>query len=109
MGRFSGFARKEASGQAAKIATDALWTQENGTNAYKLAGIIFIGCGIVWGIISLIPIMVGEPVSRCIWMWIVAAVQRVAGSILVILSNRSKAFHKWANRDFEKDKKKYFK
>ena len=43
MGRFSGFSRQEASGQAAKIATDALWTQENGTNAYKLAGIISIG------------------------------------------------------------------
>ena len=108
MRKLSDFSRQEASRKAAKRATDALWAQENGTKAYKLAGFIFIGCGIVWGMISLIPIMVGEPVNKCLWMWIVAAVQIVAGIILVVLCSKSKAFQKWAERDFEKDKNKYF-
>ncbi|MCF0187553.1 MAG: hypothetical protein HUJ98_13835 [Bacteroidaceae bacterium] len=107
MNKRSDFLTQEASRKAAKVATDSLWAQENGTKAYRLAGLIFIGCGVMWGIISLIPIMVGEPVNKCMWMWIVAAVQIVIGVVLVALCNKAKAFQKWANRNFEKDKSKY--
>lgn len=91
--------RQELSSEAAKAATDTLLAQENGTKAYRIAGLFFIGCGAVWSMISLIPIMCGEPIRNCIWMWIVAAVQIIAGAVLVVLCNKSERFRKWADND----------
>ena len=104
---FSNLFGREMSGKASKMATDALWSQNNGTKAYNLAGKIFIGCGIVWILISIIPILCKEPISSCLWMWILAGIQIVSGIVLVILSTKSKRFQEWANKDFKKDKDKY--
>ena len=46
------------------------------------------------------------PMSYYIWMWILAAIQIVPGTILVILSKKSKRFQEWAIRNFEKGLKK---
>ena len=104
---FSNLFGREMSGKASKMATDALWSQNNGTKAYNLAGKIFIGCGIVWILISIIPLLCKEPISRCLWMWILAGIQIVSGIVLVILSTKSRRFQEWANKDFKKDKDKY--
>ena len=69
-------------------------------------GKIFVGCGAVWILLSFIPIACKNPMSDYIWMWILAAIQIVPGTILVILSKKSKRFQKWADKDFEKSLKK---
>ena len=106
MSKFSDWFGQEVSRQASKTATDAVWAQENGTSAYSLAGKIFVGCGVVWILMSFIPIACKNPMSDYIWMWILAAIQIVPGIILVILSKKSKRFQKWADKDFEKSLKK---
>lgn len=95
--------RQEASRQASKAAADALWAQGNGTDAYSLAGKIFVGCGVGWFLLSLIPIVCKNPMSDYLWMLILAAIQIILGLILVILSKKSPKFQEWADKDFEKD------
>jgi hypothetical protein len=106
MSKLSNLFGQELSCQASKVATDSLWRQKNGTNAYCLSGWIFVGCGIAWILLSIIPIACKNPISDCIWMWILAAIQIVLGTIFIILSKKSKKFQEWANKDFEKDLKK---
>lgn len=106
MSEFSDLFGQEVSRQASKAATDAVWAQKNGTSAYSLGGKIFVGCGVVWILMSFIPIACKNPMSDYIWMWILAAIQIVPGAILVILSKKSKRFQKWADKDFEKSLKK---
>ena len=96
------FFRQDTARRASKAATDALWSQGDGTSAYNLMGKIYIGCGVGWILISFIPIACKTPVSECIWMWIFAAIQIIPGIILVILSKKSKRFQKWADKNFEK-------
>ena len=106
MSKLSNFFGQEVSRQASKAATDAVWAQENGASAYSLSGKIFAGCGVGWILMSFIPIACKNPMSDYIWMWILAAIQIVPGTILVILSKKSKRFQKWADKDFEKSLKK---
>ena len=106
MSKFSDLFGQEVSRQESKAASDAVWPQENGTSAYSLGGKIFVGCGAVWILLSFIPIACKNPMSDYIWMWILAAIQIVPGTILVILSKKSKRFQKWADKDFEKSLKK---
>ena len=60
----------------------------------------------MWILLSFIPIACKNPMSDYIWMWILAAIQIVPGTILVILSKKSQRFQKWADKDFEKCLKK---
>jgi hypothetical protein len=103
MSKLSNLFGQELSRQAGKAATEALWRQKNGANAYRLGGWIFVGCGVGWMLLSIIPIACKSPLSACIWMWILAAIQIIPGAIFIILSKRSKKFQEWADRDFEKD------
>lgn len=98
----------EMSVKTSKAATDALWQTGNGVSAYCLGGKIFAGCGIGWLLISCIPIACKNPMSDCMWIWILAAIQIALGILLVILSKKSKRFQTWADKDFKKglDKKK---
>ena len=106
MSKLSNLFRQEVSHQASKVATDLVWAQQSGTGAYSLSGKIFIGCGVAWIVLSFIPIACKNPMSDYIWMWILAAIQIVPGTILVILSKKSKRFQEWATRDFERGLKK---
>ena len=106
MSKSSNLFGQEVSRQASKAATELIWAQPNGTSAYRLGGKIFIGCGVAWIVLSFIPIACKNPISDYIWMWILAAIQIIAGVVLVILSKKSKKFQEWATRDFEKGLKK---
>lgn len=102
MGRFSNFLGQTLSYKGSKAATDAVWATGNGTAAYRLGGKIFIGCGIGWGLLSLIPIFCGTPIREWVWMVVVAAIQIIPGTVILILSKKSKRFQKWAERNFRK-------
>lgn len=108
MGKFSSFLGQSLSYKGSKAATDALWATDNGTAAYRLGGKIFIVCGIGWVLLSLIPIFCGTPIREWVWMVVVAAIQIIPGTVILILSKKSKRFQKWAERDFRKglEKKK---
>ena len=106
MSKSSNLFGQEVSRQASKAATELIWAQQNGTSAYRLGGKILIGCGVAWIVLSFIPIACKNPISDYIWMWILAAIQIIAGVVLVILSKKSKKFQEWATRDFEKGLKK---
>lgn len=103
MSKLSDFFGQELSRQAAKAATDALWSQKNGASAYYFSGKIFTGCGIGWLLLSLIPMVCDNPLRDYLWMWILAAVQIVLGVVFMILSKKSKRFQEWAKKDFRKD------
>lgn len=92
MGRFSSFLGQSLSYKESKAATDALWSTGNGTAAYRLGGKIFIGCGIGWVLLSLIPIFCGTPIREWVWMVVVAAIQIIPGTVILILSKNPKGF-----------------
>lgn len=102
MSKLSDLFGQKASYQVSKAVTALLWTQENGVSAYNLGGKILAGCGVGWIMLSLIPIACKNPVSDCIWMWIVAAIQIISGVILIVLSKKSKRFQIWAAKNFKK-------
>lgn len=106
MSRWSELFGQEISEKAAKAAADSLWAQKDGAGAYSQAGKIFAGCGAGWFLLSLIPLACKTPVSECLWMWILAAVQIILGFTLITLSKKSPKFRKWAEQDFIKDLKK---
>lgn len=108
MRKISDLFGSEMSAKASRAATDALWQTGNGVSAYCLGGKIFAGCGVGWLLISFIPIACKNPVREWLWMWILAAAQIVLGSLLVVLSKKSKKFQEWAAKDFKKglEKKK---
>lgn len=108
MRKSSDFIGQKLSGQASKAATDTVWAKGNGTDAYRLGGKIFIGCGIGWLLLSCIPFACKTPMREWLWMMILAAIQIVPGAIILILCKRSKKFQKWAEQDFKKglEKKK---
>lgn len=106
MSKLSKFLGRELSGQAGKRAAGAFWSQKNGAGAYHLAGMVFSGCGVVWILLSFIPIACKTPLRDCIWMWIFAVIQIVPGTLLMILSKKSKRFQKWADKDYKKGLKK---
>lgn len=103
MGKLSNMFGQEISRTAAKTATEAVWKQKNGASAYNLGGKIFVGCGVGWILLSLIPIACKNPISDYIWMWILAAIQIIPGIIFVVLSKKSIRFQEWADKDFKKD------
>ena len=96
---------KNVSVTASKAAVDALFVQDNGTEAYSLFGKILALCGAGWLLITLIPFFCGTKLSEWIWMLIVGIIQIVVGIIFVILAKKSLNFQKWANKDFEKELK----
>ena len=96
---------KNVSVTASKAAVDALFAQDNGTEAYSLFGKILALCGAGWLLITLIPFFCGTKLSEWIWMLIVGIIQIVVGIIFVILAKKSLNFQKWANKDFEKELK----
>ncbi|MFR5601694.1 MAG: hypothetical protein ACLTKI_04770 [Lachnospiraceae bacterium] len=102
MSKLSKFFGREVSRQAGKRAASALWSQKNGAGAYHLFGMIFSGCGVAWILLSFIPMACKASLRVCIWMWILAVIQIVPGTILMILSKKSKRFQKWADKDYEK-------
>jgi hypothetical protein len=106
MSKLSNLFGQELASQASKAATDAVWRQKDGASAYRLSGWIFVGCGIGWLLISIIPIACKNPISDYIWMLVLAAIQIIPGVILIILSKKSKRFQEWAAKDFERDLKK---
>lgn len=106
MSKLSDLFGQELSRRASKAAVDAVWAQGNGTSAYNLAGKIFVGCGVMWLLLSLIPIACKNPMNDYIWMWILAAIQIIPGAIFVILSKKSKRFQEWADKNYEKGLKK---
>lgn len=108
MRKISDLFGSEMSAKASRATTDALWQTGNGVSAYCLGGKIFAGCGVGWLLISFIPIACKNPVREWLWMWILAAAQIVLGSLLVVLSKKSKKFQEWAAKDFKKglEKKK---
>lgn len=106
MSRLSDQFGQEAARRASKAATDALWAQDSGVCAYRLAGKIFIGCGVAWGLLSLIPILCKTPLNEWLWMWILAAIQIIPGTVFLVLTKKSERFRVWASRDFRKGLKK---
>ena len=96
---------KNVSVTASKAAVDALFAQNNGTEAYSLFGKILALCGAGWLLITLIPFFCGTKLSEWIWMLIVGIIQIVVGITFVILTKKSENFQKWANKDFEKELK----
>ncbi len=96
---------KNVSVTASKAAVDALFAQNNGTEAYSLFGKILALCGAGWLLITLIPFFCGTKLSEWIWMLIVGIIQIAVGIIFVILAKKSLNFQKWANKDFEKELK----
>ena len=96
---------KNVSVTASKAAVDALFAQNNGTEAYSLFGKILALCGAGWLLITLIPFFCGTKLSEWIWMLIVGIIQIVVGIIFVILAKKSLNFQKWANKYFEKELK----
>lgn len=96
---------KNVSVTASKAAVDALFAQDNGTEAYSLFGKILALCGAGWLLITLVPFFCGTKLSEWIWMLIVGIIQIVVGIIFVILAKKSLNFQKWANKDFEKELK----
>ena len=96
---------KNVSVTASKAAVDALFAQNNGTEAYSLFGKILALCGAGWLLITLIPFFCGTKLSEWIWMLIVGIIQIVVGITFVILAKKSLNFQKWANKDFEKELK----
>ncbi len=105
MRKISDLLRQEVSAKAAKAATDVLWQEGNGIGAYCLGGKILLGCGVGWGLLTLIPIICKTPMREYIWMPVLAAVQIIVGGALIILSKKSKRFQEWALRDFQKSLK----
>ena len=103
MGKLSNLFGQELSRTAAKAAADAVWEQKNGASAYNLSGKIFVGSGVGWILLSLIPIACKNPISDYIWMLILAAIQIILVTIFVVLSKKSKRFQEWADKDFKKD------
>ena len=105
MRKVSDLFEKNVSVTASKAAVDALFAQNNGTEAYSLFGKILALCGAGWLLITLIPFFCGTKLSEWIWMLIVGIIQIVVGIIFVILAKKSLNFQKWANKDFEKELK----
>lgn len=105
MSRLSDWFSQEISRNASKTAVDIVRAQKDGVGAYRVGGIIFLGCGIGWILLSLIPIICKNPLSDWGWMLILAAIQIVAGIVLVFLSKKSKRFQEWADKDFRKSLK----
>lgn len=96
---------QEISRNASKTAVDIVRAQKDGVVAYRVGRIILLGCGIGWILLSLIPIICKNPLSDWDWMLILAAIQIVAGIVLVFLSKKSKRFQEWADKDFRKSLK----
>lgn len=105
MSRLSDWFSQEISRNASKTAVDIVRAQKDGVVAYRVGGIILLGCGIGWILLSLIPIICKNPPSDWDWMLILAAIQIVAGIVLVFLSKKSKRFQEWADKDFRKSLK----
>lgn len=105
MSRLSDWFSQEISRNASKTAVDIVRAQKDGVVAYRVGGIILLGCGIGWILLSLIPIICKNPLSDWDWMLILAAIQIVAGIVLVFLSKKSKRFQEWADKDFRKSLK----
>lgn len=105
MSRLSDWFSQEISRNASKTAVDIVRAQKDGVVAYRVGGIILLGCGIGWILLSLIPIICKNPLSDWGWMLILAAIQIVAGIVLVFLSKKSKRFQEWADKDFRKSLK----
>lgn len=105
MSRLSDWFSQEISRNASKTAVDIVRAQKDGVGEYRVGGIILLGCGIGWILLSLIPIICKNPLSDWGWMLILAAIQIVAGIVLVFLSKKSKRFQEWADKDFRKSLK----
>lgn len=105
MSRLSDWFSQEISRNASKTAVDIVRAQKDGVVAYRVGGIILLGCGIGWILLSLIPIICKNPLSDWGWMLILAAIQIVAGIVLVFFSKKSKRFQEWADKDFRKSLK----
>lgn len=105
MSRLSDWFSQEISRNASKTAVDIVRAQKDGVGAYRVGGIILLGCGIGWILLSLIPIICKNPPSDWGWMLILAAIQIVAGIVLVFFSKKSKRFQEWADKDFRKSLK----
>lgn len=105
MSRLSDWFSQEISRNASKTAVDIVRAQKDGVVAYRVGRIILLGCGIGWILLSLIPIICKNPLSDWDWMLILAAIQIVAGIVLVFLSKKSKRFQEWADKDFRKSLK----
>lgn len=105
MSRLSDWFGQEVSRHASKVATDVVRGQKDGASAYRLGGKILFGCGIGWLLLSLIPIACKNPLSDWGWMLILAAFHIVVGIVLVFLSQKSKRFQEWADKDFRKSLK----
>lgn len=105
MSRLSDWFSQEISRNASKTAVDIVRAQKDGVVAYRVGGIILLGCGIGWILLSLIPIICKNSLSDWGWMLILAAIQIVAGIVLVFLSKKSKRFQEWADKDFRKSLK----
>lgn len=56
MSKLSNLFRQEVSCQASKIAADVIRAQKSRATAYILGGKIFVGCGMGWISMSLIPV-----------------------------------------------------
>ena len=105
MSRLSDWFSQEISRNASKTAVDIVRAQKDGVVAYRVGRIILLGCGIGWILLSLIRIICKNPLSDWDWMLILAAIQIVAGIVLVFLSKKSKRFQEWADKDFRKSLK----
>lgn len=105
MSRLSDWFSQEISRNASKTAVDIVRAQKDGVVAYRVGRIILLGCGIGWILLSLIPIICKNSLSDWGWMLILAAIQIVAGIVLVFLSKKSKRFQEWADKDFRKSLK----
>lgn len=89
--------------EVSKTAVDAIWSQDDGVDAYSLCGKIIMGCGVAWAAISFVPFVLGTSPGDYLWMPIVGMVQIVVGALVVILARKSNRFQAWALRSFEKD------
>ncbi len=88
MSRLSDWFSQEISRNASKTAVDIVRAQKDGVVAYRVGGIILLGCGIGWILLSLIPIICKNPLSDWGWMLILAAIQIVAGIVLVFFKQK---------------------
>lgn len=93
----------EAAQAASQAAANAIWSQNDGVDAYDLCGKILIACGIAWGLITFIPLACGSTLGDCLWIFVVTVGQIAAGSAVAVLVRKSSRFQNWVQRGFEKN------
>ena len=95
MGFWESFAAREA----AEAASKKLYSYDDGVQAYRFAGKVFIACGVGWLLMGL-PAFIFQ---RIIWLFVVGGVQIALGVLVLVLCRKSARFREWAKKDLKKE------